>query len=695
MATSFKTKGKPPVKATTPAVGLNTVDVHRLMMDKIEGSALNADDALALNFTPATATEINRLKLPPAAGFIIPYFDMDGTQTSFFRLRYLEDTRRGFDLVTGKKAMRYIQPPNSVTEVYLPPLVDWRAVADGDQDIIITEGELKAACATKHGIPTVGLGGVWSFQSGKHNTPMLPIFDELGLNGRKVYIVFDSDAVTNPNVVAAELRLAKRLTELGALVYIGRLPPLEDLNKVGLDDYLMLKGYDSLIENVIEPAFEYDTARKLHELNERVLYVRDPGFIWDHELRMRMSSSAFKEHAFSNIMYDEQRVTKTGYTTVRLPAAPAWLQWEHRASVNGLTFEPGADRITEGGLLNTWQGWGVSAPREGDVGPWLKLMDHIFGDDKEARTYFERWCAAPLQRPGLKMAVAACIWGTVHGSGKTLIGHTLMRIYGKSASELKDTDLDDDRNEWADSRQFILADDITARGDRKFMRRLMTMITQKWIRLNPKYVASYAQPDLINYYFTSNDPDALYMDDGDRRFFIHEMLGGKFVPYKEYVRWRDSDEGISALWHYLLALDMGDFDPQAPAPETAGKSSMIQLGKSDLGAWVRELKDNAEHMLKKAGMKGDLFNAKELHALFDPNGDKKTTVNALARELKRAGFRPPGTGNSLLLPDGTQTLTYAILNPAVWRDATWSDACKHYIGARPPKSWDAVKKGKY
>jgi hypothetical protein len=70
-------------------------------------------------------------------------------------------------------------------------------------------------------------------------------------------------------------------------------------------------------------------------------------------------------------------------------------------------------------------------------------------------------------------------------------------------------------------------------------------------------------------------------------------------------------------------------------------------------------------------------------------------VNALARELKRAGFRAPGNGNSIHLPDGSQTLVYAILNPAVWRDAAWSDACKHYIGARPPKTWDAVKKGKY
>jgi hypothetical protein len=539
---------------------------------------------------------------------------------------------------------------------------------------------------------------VWSFQSSKHNTPLLPIFGEFALAGREVFIVFDSDAVTNPNVVAAELRLAQRLTEKGAVVRIARLPALEDTQKVGLDDFIMLRSVEEL-KLILQEAFEYDASKVLHSLNQRVLYVKDPGFVWDHDLSMRLSPGAFKEHAYSNVLYDQRRVSKTGESTVRVPAAPAWLAWEHRAEVRGLVFAPGEERITDSGMLNTWTGWGVHEPREGDVGPWHTLMGHLFGDTEEgraARLYFERWCAAPFQKPGLKMAVAAAIWGTTHGSGKTLVGHTLMRLYGaKHSAELKDTDLDDDRNEWADSKQFVLADDITARGDRKFMRRLMTMITQKYIRLNPKFVPSYSIADTINYYFTSNDPDALYMDDGDRRFFIWEVMGDKFGPYKEYVRWRDSDDGIAALWHYFLQLDLGTFDPQAPAPNTVGKLSMIQLGKSDLGSWVRELKDNTEAILSRAGLTGELFNAKELHALFDPNGDKKVTVNALARELKRAGFHPPATGSSLRLPDGTMTQSYALLRGGYWQRATWKEACEHYIAHRPKGMWEKPKGRKF
>ena len=377
----------PTAAARKPApkpAGLDRAAIERLMLLKLEGSALSPAHARAMGLLPTTAAEMQSYGLPPAAAFVIPYFTLDGEPTEFYRARYVEDTRKGFDALTGKKALRYIQPGASVTEVYLPPLVEgsWREVAAAEYPLLITEGELKAACATVHGLPTVGLGGVWSFQSSKHNTPLLPVFSAFNLEDRTVYIVFDSDAVTNPNVVAAELRLAQRLTEKGAVVRIARLPSLEDTQKVGLDDYIMLRGVEAL-KQVLQEAFEYDASKVLHALNQRVLYVKDPGFIWEHDLAMRMSPGAFKEHAFSNVLYDQKRVSKTGESTVRVPAAPAWLAWEHRAEVKGLVFAPGEDRITDAGLLNTWSGWGVpGGPRAGDVAPWHSLMAHLFGTDE-------------------------------------------------------------------------------------------------------------------------------------------------------------------------------------------------------------------------------------------------------------------------------------------------------------------------
>ena len=110
---------------------------------------------------------------------------------------------------------------------------------------------------------------------------------------------------------------------------------------------------------------------------------------------------------------------------------------------------------------------------------------------------------------------------------------------------------------------------------------------------------------------------------------------------------------------------------------------MIELGKSELHAWVLEFKTNTDAALARAKMRGDIFSTQQLHMLFDPQGDKKASVNALARELKRAGFIPPGAGAKLRLPDGRMVSTYAVRNIAKWREASWKDACAHYIENNP------------
>lgn len=656
-------------------------------LTKLAGSALDPEDAELLRIEPFTAEQCKQAKLPAAvAGFKIPYFDLNGRITKFFRVRYMEDTRTGFSKQTSKKAMRYGQPPHSVNELYLPPFVDWNGIAnDKEIPVLITEGELKSACATKHGLPTIGLGGVWCFQSAKNGTPLLEGFEWFEWAGRTVYIVYDSDAATNPDIVAAEARLARRLLERGAQVWIARMPSRDEATKTGLDDYIVLHGIDSLQSEVLEEAFEYNSSAALHDLSRRCVYVRDPGLVWDRDLRQRLTPSAFKDHAFANVHYWETRVSARGASQmVKVPAAKAWIEWEHRSECRGLVYEPGGAEVNEDGYLNTWEGWGVPEPSPGDVQPWNDLLDHLFGTDAASRHWFECWCAYPVQNPGAKLATAVLLWGITHGSGKTLVGHTLMRLYGsKNSSEIHDVDLENPRLEWAQDKQFVLGDDIVAKGDRKLMRRIMTLVTQKTVRLDIKYIPSYSIRDTINYLYTANDPDTFYMDDGDRRFFIHEVMAGKFLAYKNYVRWRDSAVGIAALWAHLLKVDTSGFDPQAPAPDTRGKQEMLELGKSDLGAWVRDLRDNGDVLLERAGLKGDLVTAPELHMLYDPTGAKRTTVNALARELKRAGFRPPATGSKLRLADGTMRMAYVVRNWAKWERATWKQACDHYNETHP------------
>jgi Domain of unknown function (DUF3854) len=183
---------------------LTLAEIKALALIKLNGSGLDADDYKTLQLAPYGRQAARGAGLTSAEGFRIPYFTKAGKPTKFFRYRLVVDTRSGFEKLAGKKLLRYLQPPRTDVEAYYPPLLDWEEIsADVTQPVIITEGELKAAAATKLGFPTIGLGGVYSFQSNKNSQLLVPSLADFGWADRTVYIVYDSDAATNPNVIAS------------------------------------------------------------------------------------------------------------------------------------------------------------------------------------------------------------------------------------------------------------------------------------------------------------------------------------------------------------------------------------------------------------------------------------------------------------------------------------------------------------
>ena len=609
-------------------------------LKKLSTSALTEKDAGLLKLKPFMADEAKTLKVPAFAGFKIPYFDERGRLTDFYRVRFLEPTKKGFAKMTKEKDLRYAQPAATTNEIYLPPFINWFEYFKGDKPLVITEGELKAACATRKGIPTMGLGGVWNFRAAKQGMGLLPIFQHMNLKDRPIYVVYDSDALRNQQVIMAENALCRELTSLGGKLYIGRLPDITPEGKTGLDDYLLVKKPEDLHAEVLATAHPYTMSEELHKLNEEIVFVRDPSMILEYATGQRIAPRVFTESLYVNRTYKQIVATETGTKLKEVCAAKEWLKWAGRAEVKKLVYAPGEPAIYSG-ALNTWRGWAVE-PVAGDIGPWKKLLDYMFqAESPEYRKWFEQWCAYPLQHPGTKMFSACVFWGTTTGTGKTLIGYTLMKIYGDNAIEISNEDLESGSNDYAENKQFAVGEEITGGDKRGLADRLKSLITRRTVRINVKYIPKYTAEDRINYYFTSNHPDAFFLDDSDRRYFVQEI---NFPPlpdtfYKAYDAWYSGD-GIKHLFHYLLNLDLTGFEPHGHAPMTAGKRSMIDSGRSELNAWARNLKNDPDTVLRidSVVIPHDLWRTEDLLALFDSEGRKRVGVPGMGRELKRVGL---------------------------------------------------------
>ena len=110
-----------------------------------------------------------------------------------------------------------------------------------DEPLWITEGVRKGDTLASQGVCAIALvGGVWGFRgTNKHGGKViLPDLEHVALNGRLVYVVFDSDLATKPNVQAALKALYRFLRERQARPGLVRWPEEFHYAKVGVDDFL-------------------------------------------------------------------------------------------------------------------------------------------------------------------------------------------------------------------------------------------------------------------------------------------------------------------------------------------------------------------------------------------------------------------------------------------------------------------------
>lgn len=667
-----------------------------LLSDKLESSGLTLKDAQILNIVYLSPTEVQALRLStsgsassaatPAMKF--NYHHPDGSPLSdwpgakpFYRLRYL-GKQIGFQ-AQSKKPLRYVQEANTMPVAYYPQNYSWSTLSD-DQPILITEGELKAAKACKEGFPCIGLGGVYNYRSYANGIDWLPSLDFISWLRRNVYIVFDSDYKTNPNVALALKALCDELQFQGAIPYVVTLPRVDllagDSEKTGLDDFLVATGPDALKE-LLSTAEPIGVSQPLWDLNHKYAYVEDPGLIIDQRTGFKVTPTAFRDHLQAPARYFKRTIRKDGsFGYEQVSAAAIWLKWPHRTQVAKMSYQPGKETFPPDRTFNIWTGWGVE-PSPGDYGPFARLVEHLFSTtSREDMEWFLDWCAYPLQNPGVKVFSSAVLFGVKHGTGKSLVGYTLGRIYGVNFTELKQRDLHTDFNEWAIAKQFVLGDDITGSNKRADADILKKTITQREMRVNPKYIPSYVVRDCINYIFTSNQPDAFFLEDDDRRFFIHEVQVAPLdeLFYAEYDLWLDTG-GSAAVFDWLLRRDLSNFNPAAPARRTMAKERMTADVRSDLGAWVRDLLSNPDYNLRVGNvrLKKDIYTNKELLMLYDPTGHTGTTGNGLGRELGRAGVKKVMDGKPIRLPDGAQDRYYIIRNPEKWVRENLNNIIQH------------------
>lgn len=575
-------------------------------LEHLKASGLTAKDAETLELRWLSPEEVARVcKAPsvPVSGLGFPYHTADGADTGFLRVRLLPDPRAG----ETPPGFRYLQPTGSGARAYLPRLRDWESVqTQTSQRVLITEGEKKAAAACKAGLPTIGLGGVWSFGVKDLGIDLLPEIEAIGWKDRPAIVAFDSDWGDNKDVRKASLELARRLQERGAAVSLLQLPAGPHGEKVGLDDYLVAHGARALRELIDEATPLDPAAAAMEGVRRRFVLVRNVPAAWDRDMEALFSRSQLKD------AFPDENVTTLGPTgrPRTRTKVEAWWEDPRKTAVDRQVLRPGEPEITRDGNLNLFRGWGTE-PEEGDTSVWEELLE-ILVSQTYARQWLERWLAYPLQYPGTKLHQCVFVYGG-QGVGKTALGLVMTDIYGPSGRVVQDRELFHQFNGWLPRTLFALGDDLSFDERRKSRSVMKHLVDSEKIEVNEKYIPSYSAENRCNFYLTSNNPSALPVDPNgiNRRFLIIEAPEKRPRPRSWYTgtldRWRKAG-GARAVHHRLLHLHLGSFHPKQDAPSTDAKHVVVQTARTDLEGWLEDsLLEATPHQLAEV---------RELHTLY-------------------------------------------------------------------------------
>ncbi len=231
---------KPSAASVYPSWGgpLSEADYVRLQRSWIEPDL--ADQAMLRRVTsPDGASIIGQCDNGSYAGIIFPYIWPGENHIREYWLRRDQPEIQYDAGGRPKETNKYLGPPGRGNLLYVVPGTHVDLLHDLRVPVAITEGAKKTIALHRlswHGrtegteVPRffpVGLGGVWSFTGriGKSVGPdgsrrdekgWIPDLARLTWTGRRVYIPYDSNVHTNPQVAAARRASTGELTHRGS-----------------------------------------------------------------------------------------------------------------------------------------------------------------------------------------------------------------------------------------------------------------------------------------------------------------------------------------------------------------------------------------------------------------------------------------------------------------------------------------------
>lgn len=166
-------------------------------------------------------------------GILIPVFAPTGQKVLY---QYRPDESR----IKDGKPVKYETPSGSRMTLDVHPFMS-KMLGDPSVPLFIPEGIKTGDAMVSRGLCVVTLLGVWNWRGTNERGGKVALaeWEYVALNGRRVYVVFDSDIMLKPQVHQALVRLKEFLQSRGAEVAVIYLPHGKGGAKQGVADFFV------------------------------------------------------------------------------------------------------------------------------------------------------------------------------------------------------------------------------------------------------------------------------------------------------------------------------------------------------------------------------------------------------------------------------------------------------------------------
>lgn len=223
---------------------------------------------------------------------------------------------------------------------------------------------------------------------------------------------------------------------------------------------------------------------------------------------------------------------------------------------------------------------------------FAELLLHVVGGDLVMRDDLLNWLAYIIQKR-TKTQTAFILHGRT-GTGKgVLFSKILQPILGiLHCPMIMMDDIAHDFNEWVETGLLVVVDEAQISEDlkkaKKRINKIKNLITEQYVVLKKKYAQAHQIENHINFIFTSNEHDSIWINSEDRRF--------KVAPRQEnYLNYSEKDiqeieNEVQDIANYLIGYPVNENRVRKVVHNEA-RSNLITASQSTLDEFISIIKN--------------------------------------------------------------------------------------------------------